>query len=214
MSGRAATDRENVSLDDLTTFVEQQLKGQTFTFFGSGLQHAKQIALVRATEFASISTKLNDATELLNAGEPTALFRAITALRTVQSKTGRNKQAIALKNAIDERLSAERQMVVYYLTVKKLDLLDNCPRTCARIETLLSNISFGTLVAPEQEQVILPLTLGLWEASRRPDDDGLYKAWLTQMCAVEKYLTEPPRVAKSEKPGVARSEKPGGRAGA
>jgi uncharacterized caspase-like protein len=198
LSGRAASDGENVSLDDLTEFVDHELKGQTFTFFGSGLQHSKQIALVRATEFASISTKLNEASELLKTGAGEDLFRAISALKTVRSQTGKNQQVVELRNAIDQRLDGERETVVFYLVLKKMELIDKCPRTCERIERVLDGISFDSLVL-DDEPYLLPLTLGLWQASQCRDDDVPYRAWLSQMRSVEKRLTEPPPVAKSAK---------------
>ena len=174
-------------------------------FFGSGEQHSSQISLVRATDYANISKRLNDAGELLKAGEPTALFQAILALKAVQSQTGSNEQAIALRTAIDERLSGEGQKVFYFLTTKKADLLVECPKTCARIEALLAGISFERLVAPDQEDYLFGLTVSLWQAddARRretAESDNVYQAWLNQMKSVEKMI-EPSR-ARSEKPGV------------
>jgi hypothetical protein len=205
LSGRAATDGVNVSLGELTDFVQHELRGQTFTFFGSGLQHSKQIALVRATDFASISTKLNEAGELLKGEAATDLFRAIYLLRRVRSQTGNNQQAIALKNAIDERLSAERDAATYYLLLKKMELINNCPRTCKRIESLVGEISFDSLLLDE-EPYLLGLTLGLWEASLDPAKDGLYRAWLNQMKGVEKQLAEPSRVGRPKKPRIPARE--------
>ena len=202
LSGRAATDQENVTLDDVTAFVDQELKGQTFTFFGSGLQHAKQIALVQATEYTNIATKLNDAHALVSETDPSALFRAISALKTVQPRTVNNQQAKAVRSAIDERLRVERGPAIYYLTARRIDLLDNCPTVSKKVQALLSDISYATLVASDQEPYVLGLILGLWEASQVPDDEGAYSAWLDQMKAVEKVLTEPSRIAKSDNPGV------------
>ena len=204
LSGRAASDSEYVNLDDVKSFVERELKGQTLTFFGSGLQHSKQITLVRTTEFVSISTQLTTAAELLDkTEEPLSLFLAIRALTEIQPHTRNNDQAIELKKMVDARLSAERETVSYYLTSKKMDLLNHCPRTCKRVEALLSEISFETLIAIEQD--MLGLMVGLWEASQQLDDQTDYRTWLSQMKGVEKHASEPPRIAKSKLPGGGRS---------
>lgn len=203
LSGRAATGQDYVTLGDLTDFVDQELKGQTFTFFGSGLQHRKQIALVRPTEFEAITTKLSEASALLEADDPTTLFLAIVALKGVHSHTGNNNQAIQLRNVIDDRLFAGREDARFHMMQNKVDLLNRCPQACDRMEKLLDEISFESLVALEtKEQYLISLTLGLWKASQEKNDDAPSKTWLNEMQSAEKYLTEPTR-ASPQRPAAA-----------
>jgi hypothetical protein len=198
LSGSAASDGENVSLDDLTGFVEAELKGQTFTFFGSGLQHSKQIGLVRASEFAGITAKLNEAAEHLDVDEPTGVFAAIGALMSVRSQTGSNQVAGELRRRIDERLAAERDTVVEYLTLKRLDLITNSPTTCKRIDELVPDICFETFVAPDREDYLFGLIVSLWRASYFRDDEAPYRAWLNQMRIAEKHQAVPPRAKPTQ----------------
>jgi uncharacterized caspase-like protein len=201
LSGSAASDGENVSLDDLTGFVERELKGQTFTFFGSGLQHSKQIGLVRAAEFANITARLNEVRDHLDEEEPTAVFVAISKLSSIKAQTANNLAAAALRRRIDERLAAERDAVVNYLTLKRVDLITNSPKTCGRIDALLPGISFETFVAPDREEYLLGLIISLWMASYERENEDRYGTWLNEMRIAEKSQAVPAR-AKPEQQGA------------
>nr|MDP9492161.1 hypothetical protein [Actinomycetota bacterium] len=203
LSGQAASDGENVTLHDLHSFVEQELSGQQVTFFGSGLQHSKQIRLVRAIDYANIAKRLSDAEQMLQTQGVQPLFAAIRALKEIQGQTGSNQKAIALKKTIDDRLATDRDNVTFYLTTKKWELQDHCPTTCKKVELVLANITFEVIVATDPG--LLGLLLGLWEASARPDDLDEFKTLLSQMTSFEKRSGDRSQIVTPKDHGLSRT---------
>jgi uncharacterized caspase-like protein len=194
LSGRAATKTSDVTLSTLHSFVADELRDQTVTFFGSGVQNASRIHLVTATQFASISEMLDQADAQLQSRSVASPFLAVRALAEIQPQVGSNERAQAIRTAIDDRLTNQSQKVSYYMAERKLDLVRYCPGTCRELEDLVSDISFDAL--SRVSEAMMGLLIGLWEASEDPGDQRRYKTLLNQMVGVEKHAAEPDRVAK------------------
>jgi len=199
LSGAAASDTADVTLDALHSYVERELhSGQHVTFFGSGLQHAHNIHLLRATNFATISERIDEAEELLATHTETRngndLFMAAYALVQVRQDTVSNERALSIRLEIDERLRAESDSAIWYVTRKKPELGSGCFEACQRLEMLLSDICVERLADAKD---MLGLLMTLWQAMNSSDDEQLHKTWRSQMVAFEKHANEPSQVRRS-----------------
>jgi hypothetical protein len=205
LSGGAASDDADVTLSALHAYVEREMKGkQHVTFFGSGVQNAHGIHLLRASSFATISKKISEAEKHLGiyrkskTRDGNALFHAAYALVQVRQDTVSNERARKVQKQIDEYLIARRDTAIWYVLGKKPELGPDCPVTCQRLETLLPDISFDTLADASD---MLGLLMTLWEASLSEDDDApVHKTWRSQMMASEKHVREPAQVRTTKQP--------------
>lgn len=207
LSGGAATASADVTLAGLHSYVRAELSGQTLTYSGSGVQHDDKIHLVTATNFLVISQQIDRAEQHLEAhrqnGDPTTLFLAIRALAQVQHETISNDKASAMRKELDQFLDDQSVDALYYMNSKRLELGDDCPLTCRKVERLLAGLSEAALSEAGDEMLGLMMTL--WEASRSPPESSRHKYWRRQMIAFEKHTYEPSQIRTSGPQVLGRS---------
>lgn len=200
LSGAAAGDDADVTLSALHKYVENELRGgQTVTFFGSGLQHAHSIHLLKATSFATISERIAAAETQLarhrETMEGNPLFSAAYALVEVRHETSSNARALAVKKEVDECLLAHRDAANWYVLTSKLKLGSDCFAACERLETVLADISVDALADDEDTYALLGLLMTLWQAIATPDTDApVHRTWRSQMVALQRQTKEPGQV--------------------
>jgi hypothetical protein len=199
LSGAAASGSADVNLSALHAYVERELQGgQHVTFFGSGLQNAHNIHLLKATNFAAISNRMTEAEEYLAKHKQTQdgndLFLAAHALVQVSQYTGSNSRAVAIRTEVDGILRAQSDSAIWYVTRNKPELGSSCSKSCLRLETLLSDLSVEAIADASD---MLGLLMTLWRASESPGDSPVHKTWRKQMVAFEKHSSEPTQVRQS-----------------
>jgi len=197
LSGAAASESADVTLSGLHAYVENEMRGgsQHVTFFGSGLQNASHIHLLRATNFATISEHITAAEGSLAKHNEThdgnALYAAAYALVQVRQKTAGNARALALKKEIDNRLRADKHRAIWYVARNKPALGPDYFDACERLETLLSDICVDALADDEDT---FGLLMTLWQAIASPDDAPVHRTWRSLMVGFEKHTKEPDQV--------------------
>jgi len=185
LNGRAAKDGENVTLSDLHSFLEAELRGahdQTLTFYGSGLTNADDIRLVTASHYADVRDKVASARSELEKNTPLSLFFAIQILLEIHTQVVNNNEAIAVRKAIDERLLSDLVQVRGFVTMKNLDLEKNCPETLKKFQELFDGLSFESLLKSDRS-FLGPMRL-LWDATYNQEENS-YKAFLQDLGGFE-----------------------------
>jgi uncharacterized caspase-like protein len=166
--GAMVGENEMVTLQSLISYVDREMQpgGQTPTSFGSGMQHAAEIKLVRASHYAEIVAALEQAEEYLTQTEVPSTFYAIEQLIGNHQRAANHPRFQEITSAIDARLKRECLDVSKVLLDNMLKLRMRCRQTAEILEQLVPNATYDSLrqTAPSTRN----LTLKFWELAYLP----------------------------------------------